>query len=83
MPREILSLKRLEDDSFGIFIDGELDEIYHLDNEHQEISAVALPIKMWRAFNRVLEKRIKSLKSSSDIDETYELGKADLQPEFK
>jgi hypothetical protein len=62
--REILALKRHDDGSFGIYIDGELDETYKLDDEHPEMAAGLLPIKLWRAFNKVVDKRVKSLDSS-------------------
>lgn len=64
MSREILALKREDDGSFGIYIDGELDEIYRLDDEHPEVAQGVLPIKLWRAFNKALERRAKSLESS-------------------
>lgn len=64
MPREILSLKRHDDGLFGIYIDGELDETYKLDEEHPETAQGILPIKLWRAFNKALDKRAKELESS-------------------
>jgi len=61
MAREILSLKREDDGSFGIYIDGELDETYVLNDEYPEVAVGVLPIKLWRAFNKALAKREKQI----------------------
>lgn len=58
--REILKLTRKANGEFCIYADGELMETYEAkpDTYH-----AMLPIKLWRAFNKVLEKRIKSIGS--------------------
>ncbi len=57
--REILKLVRFEDGRFGIYADRELIEIYeaNLDSWHAMI-----PIKLWRAFNKIVESRVRLIK---------------------
>ncbi|KKN72647.1 hypothetical protein LCGC14_0408890 [marine sediment metagenome] len=56
--REILALKRRADGIFEIYADGKLVEEYEIDEYTQ---GAVLPIKMWRHFNSIIEKRIKEL----------------------
>uniref|UniRef100_A0A6M3IQ93 Uncharacterized protein n=1 Tax=viral metagenome TaxID=1070528 RepID=A0A6M3IQ93_9ZZZZ len=59
--REIISLRRKSTGEFTIYADGELVETYELDEEHPEMAAGLLPIKLWRTFNKVLRKREQAL----------------------
>ncbi len=56
--REILKLVRFDNGQFGIYEDGKITEVYsaELDTWH-----VMLPIKLWRAFNRIVESRIAKI----------------------
>jgi len=54
--REILSLRRREDGVFEIYADGELVEEYEA---NADTWGALLPIKLWRHFNNIVEKRIK------------------------
>ena len=56
MSREILSLKRRENGIFEIYADGELVEEY---KANDDTWGALLPIKLWRHFNNIVEKRIK------------------------
>ena len=58
MDREILSLKRRGDGTFEIYADGELVEEYEA---NEDTWGALLPIKLWRHFNYIVEKRIKEL----------------------
>ena len=54
--REILALKRRADGIFEIYADGELVEEYEA---NADTWGALLPIKLWRHFNGIVEKRIK------------------------
>ncbi|KKM27422.1 hypothetical protein LCGC14_1574960 [marine sediment metagenome] len=56
MSREILALKRREDGTFEIYADGKLVEEYIAD---ENTWGALLPIKLWRHFNEIVERRIK------------------------
>ena len=56
MSREILALKRREDGIFEIYADGKLVEEYEAS---EDTWGALLPIKLWRHFNNIVEKRIK------------------------
>ena len=55
-PREILKLVRFGDGRFGIYADGELVEVY---SANADTWHAMIPIRLWRAFNRIVESRIK------------------------
>ncbi len=57
MSREILALKRRDDGIFEIYADGELVEKYEA---NKDTWRALLPIKLWRHFNAIVEKRIKN-----------------------
>ncbi|MDZ4246526.1 MAG: hypothetical protein U1D67_05325 [Dehalococcoidia bacterium] len=56
--REILKLTRRRDGTFCFYADGKLEEVYEAipDTWH-----ALIPIKMWRLFNKTVEKRIKEM----------------------
>ena len=56
MSREILSLKRREDGIFEFYEDGELTEEY--DAQSDTWNGI-IPVKMWRHFNHIIDKRIQ------------------------
>lgn len=56
MSREILALRRREDGIFEIYADGKLVEEYEA---NEDTWAALLPIKLWRHFNNIIEKRVK------------------------
>lgn len=58
MSREILSLKRREDGIFEIYADGELVDTYEA---NEDTWGALLPIKLWRHFNKIVERRVKTM----------------------
>jgi len=58
LSREILALKRREDGIFEIYADGELVEEYEA---NKDTWGALLPIKLWRHFNNIVERRIKTM----------------------
>ena len=61
--REILKLVRYDYGDFGIFADGELVERFKANVDNYQ---AIIPIKLWRTFNKVLEKRVNELKDRSE-----------------
>lgn len=59
MSREILSLKRREDGVFEIYADGELVGEYEA---NEDTWGALLPIKLWRHFNKIVERRVDTLR---------------------
>lgn len=64
--REIIKLTRLSNGKFCIYADGELSETYEaeLDTWH-----VLLPLKLWRTFNKIVQKRIKLMDIPEPVKE--------------
>ena len=69
MEREILKLTRRRDGVFCFYADGKLVEAYEAIPDNW---FAILPIKLWRLFNSMVEKRIKE---TNEANACYKLAK--------